>query len=46
MLALQELLVGMATGEVQQEDPARWDEIPHAPVVAYQTDTGVIPASF
>ncbi|MFF2496418.1 M14 family zinc carboxypeptidase [Agromyces sp. NPDC058064] len=46
VLALQELLVGMATGEVQQEDPARWDEIPHAPVTAYQTDTGVIPASF
>ncbi|MEF3404687.1 M14 family zinc carboxypeptidase [Agromyces sp. CCNWLW203] len=46
VLALQELLVGMATGEVQQEDPARWDEIPHAPVVGYQTDTGVIPASF
>ncbi|UOQ87832.1 Tat (twin-arginine translocation) pathway signal sequence [Agromyces endophyticus] len=46
VLALQELLVGMATGEVQQEDPARWDEIPHAPVTAYQTDSGVIPASF
>ncbi|SIN86399.1 M14 family zinc carboxypeptidase [Agromyces cerinus] len=46
VLALQELLVGMATGEVQQEDPARWDEIPHAPVTGYQTDTGVIPASF
>ncbi|WP_350348690.1 M14 family zinc carboxypeptidase [Agromyces sp. G08B096] len=44
--ALTELLVGMATGEVQQEDPARWDEIPHAPVTAYQTDDGVIPASF
>ncbi|MGW9169596.1 M14 family zinc carboxypeptidase [Agromyces sp. NPDC055658] len=46
VLALRELLTGMATGEVQQEDPARWDEIPHAPVTAYQTDTGVIPASF
>ncbi|MFF2272978.1 M14 family zinc carboxypeptidase [Agromyces sp. NPDC058136] len=46
VLALQELLIGMATGEVQQEDPARWDEIPHAPVTAYQTDSGVIPASF
>lgn len=46
VLALRELLTGMATGDVPQEDPARWDEIPHAPVTAYQTDTGVIPASF
>ncbi|MRG59282.1 Tat (twin-arginine translocation) pathway signal sequence [Agromyces sp. CFH 90414] len=44
--ALNELLVGMATGEVQQEDPARWEEIPHAPVTGYQTDDGVIPASY
>jgi hypothetical protein len=36
----------MATGEVQQEDPARWEEIPHAPVTGYQTDDGIIPASF
>ncbi|GAA1055743.1 hypothetical protein GCM10017608_30850 [Agromyces luteolus] len=43
VIALQELLTGMATGEVQQEDPARWEEIPHAPVTGYQTDTGVIP---
>jgi hypothetical protein len=43
VLALQEVLLGMATGEVQQEDPARWEEIPHAPVTGYQTDTGVIP---
>jgi len=46
VLAMKELLLGMATGEVQQEDPSRWDEIPHAPVVAYQTDSGVIPAGF
>ncbi|HEU0180757.1 MAG TPA: M14 family zinc carboxypeptidase [Agromyces mariniharenae] len=46
VLALQELLTGMATGEVQQEDPARWEEIPHAPVTGYQTDDGIIPASF
>lgn len=46
VLALTELLVGMATGEVQQEDPARWDEIPHAPVTGYQTDTGVIPIGY
>jgi len=43
VLALTELLLGMATGEVQQEDPARWAEIPHAPVTGYQTDDGVIP---
>ncbi|WP_353814636.1 M14 family zinc carboxypeptidase [Agromyces sp. SYSU T00266] len=43
VLALQELLTGMATGEVQQEDPARWEEIPHAPVTGYQTDSGVVP---
>jgi hypothetical protein len=43
VLALQELLLGMATGEVRQEDPARWEEIPHAPVTGYQTDTGVTP---
>lgn len=43
VLALSELLVGMATGEVQQEDPARWEEIPHAPVTGYQTDDGVVP---
>lgn len=46
VLALQELLVGMATGEVQEEDPERWDEIPHAPVTGYQTDTGVIPIGY
>ena len=46
VLAMKELLLGMATGEVQQEDASRWDEIPHAPVVAYQTDNGVIPAGF
>ena len=38
------VLLGLATGEVQQEDPERWDEIPHAPVTGYQTDyAGVIP---
>jgi hypothetical protein len=44
VLAVKELLLGLATGEVQQEDPERWDEIPHAPVTGYQTDyAGVIP---
>lgn len=46
IVALTELLTGMATGEVQQEDPARWEEIPHAPVTGYQTDDGIIPASY
>ncbi|BDZ54869.1 M14 family zinc carboxypeptidase [Agromyces marinus] len=46
VLALQELLVGMATGEVQAEDASRWDEIPHAPVTGYQTDNGVIPIGY
>lgn len=46
IVALTELLTGMATGEVQLEDPARWEEIPHAPVTGYQTDDGIIPASF
>ncbi|PLC11086.1 hypothetical protein AUQ48_00985 [Kocuria flava] len=45
VLALKELLLGLATGEVQQEDPERWDEIPHAPVTGYRTDcAGVVPA--
>lgn len=46
VLAMKELLLGMASGEVQQEDPSRWEEIPHAPVVAYQNDSGIIPAGF
>ncbi|HEX6954061.1 MAG TPA: M14 family zinc carboxypeptidase [Agromyces sp.] len=46
VVALTELLTGMATGEVQQEDPERWEEIPHAPVTGYQTDTGVIPIGY
>jgi hypothetical protein len=44
VLALKELLLGMATGEVQQEDPERWEDIPHQPVTGYQTDyAGNIP---
>ncbi|MCY1158169.1 MAG: Tat (twin-arginine translocation) pathway signal sequence [Citricoccus sp.] len=44
VLALKELLLGMATGEVQQEDPERWEDIPHQPVTGYQTDyAGIIP---
>jgi hypothetical protein len=42
VLGLRALLLGMATGEVQQEDPERWDEIPHLPTRGYQTDSGVV----
>lgn len=41
--ALEALLTGMATGEVQQEDPERRKEIPHAPTAGYFTDDGVVP---
>ncbi|WP_309080626.1 M14 family zinc carboxypeptidase [Zhihengliuella sp.] len=41
--ALEALLTGMATGAVQQEDPERWEEIPHAPTTAYLTDSGIVP---
>ncbi|MER7797206.1 M14 family zinc carboxypeptidase [Microbacterium sp. NPDC096154] len=44
--AIEAVLVGMATGEVQQEDPERWDDIPHAPTTGYQTDDGVIPVGY
>lgn len=44
VLAMKELLLGLATGEVQQEDPERWEEIPHQPVTGYSTDyAGTIP---
>lgn len=44
VLALEELLLGMATGEIQQEDPERWDDIPHQPTTGYQTDyAGIVP---
>ena len=44
VLAMKELLLGLATGEVQQEDPNRWDEIPHQPVNGYSTDyAGTVP---
>ncbi|GHD00251.1 M14 family zinc carboxypeptidase [Zhihengliuella salsuginis] len=41
--ALESLLTGMASGEVQQEDPERWEDIPHAPTTGYFTDDGVVP---
>ncbi|MGK3710199.1 M14 family zinc carboxypeptidase [Arthrobacter sp. IK3] len=44
VLAMKELLLGLATGEVQQEDPERWGEIPHQPVTGYNTDyAGTVP---
>ncbi|GAB3253988.1 M14 family zinc carboxypeptidase [Arthrobacter pigmenti] len=46
VLAMKELLLGMATGEVQEVDPETWDEIPHYETVGYATDygDGFIPA--
>lgn len=42
--ALEELLLGMATGEIQQKDPERWEDIPHQPTTGYQTDyDGIVP---
>jgi hypothetical protein len=44
VLAMKELLLGLATGEVQQENPERWAEIPHTPTTGYLTDyAGVLP---
>ena len=44
VLAMKELLLGLATGEVQQADAERWEDIPHQPVTGYQTDyAGVMP---
>ncbi|MGW6174210.1 M14 family zinc carboxypeptidase [Arthrobacter sp. NPDC055138] len=44
VLAMKELLLGLATGEVQQEDADRWEDIPHQPVTGYNTDyAGTIP---
>lgn len=45
VLAVTAALDGMATGAVQQVDPAVWDRIPHTPVKYYFTDyAGLIPA--
>ncbi|HEX2247467.1 MAG TPA: Tat (twin-arginine translocation) pathway signal sequence, partial [Arthrobacter sp.] len=44
VLAMKELLLGLATGQVQQADAERWDDIPHQPVNGYQTDyDGILP---
>lgn len=40
VLAMKELLLGMATGEVQEVDPNTWDEIPHYETIGYATDYG------
>lgn len=43
-LAMTELLLGMATGEVQDVDPENWEDIPHYPTTGYSTDyAGTIP---
>ncbi|RST75571.1 Tat (twin-arginine translocation) pathway signal sequence [Siminovitchia acidinfaciens] len=43
-LGLKALLYGLATDEVKQVDPDRWEEIPAYPLAGYQTDTGIVPA--
>ncbi|WP_260631316.1 M14 family zinc carboxypeptidase [Bacillus sp. S/N-304-OC-R1] len=46
-LGLKALLYGLATGEVEEVDPNRWDkEIPAYPLAGYQTDTGISPVSY
>ncbi|MBG6179670.1 M14 family zinc carboxypeptidase [Arthrobacter sp. CAN_A1] len=46
ILAMETLLLGLATDEVQSVDPEVWEEIPHAPVTGYQTDyAGIIPVT-
>ncbi|PVE18736.1 M14 family zinc carboxypeptidase [Arthrobacter sp. Bz4] len=46
ILAMETLLLGLATQEVQAVDPEVWEEIPHAPVTGYLTDyAGVIPVT-
>ncbi|MFD1707296.1 M14 family zinc carboxypeptidase [Siminovitchia sediminis] len=44
-LGLKALLYGLATGEVQQVDPDRWEEIPAYPLAGYQTDSGIVPVN-
>ncbi|WP_240374109.1 M14 family zinc carboxypeptidase [Bacillus piscicola] len=39
---LESLLYGIATDEVKDVDPNRWDEIPISPIKGYLTDDGVI----
>ena len=44
-LGLKSLISGIATGEVQNVDPNRWEEIPAYPLAGYQSDSGIIPVS-
>ena len=37
------MISGIATGEVQNVDPNRWEEIPAYPLAGYQSDSGIIP---
>jgi hypothetical protein len=45
-LGLKSLISGIATGDVQNVDPTRWEEIPAYPLAGYQTDSGIIPVSY
>lgn len=45
-IGLKALLYGLATGEVQEVDPSRWEEIPAYPLAGYQTDSGIIPVGY
>lgn len=45
IVAAHALLHGLATGELYDNDPDRWDEIPHPPLESYSTDwAGTFPA--
>ncbi|PYZ94845.1 Tat (twin-arginine translocation) pathway signal sequence [Salipaludibacillus keqinensis] len=46
-LGIQELLHGLATEEVYDADPERWDEIPHPEIIGYFTDhSGIVPVGY
>lgn len=43
-IAAMALFTGLMDGSIAAEDPERWDDIPHAPTTAYQTDyAGIVP---
>ena len=44
-LGLKSLISGIATGEEQNVDPNRWEEIPAYPLAGYQSDSGIISVS-
>ncbi len=46
-LGIKELLYGLASNEVYDVDPNRWNEIPSPPISAYQTDyAGIVPVGY